>query len=81
LFVIAQAEFGGLDLALIKENSIEIFQGYQGQIFALGLRKLIVKEYESEGLVEYLRYAMRLLHFIRELKLAANPPKRKYFSP
>ena len=32
-------------------------------------------------MVEYLRYSMRLLHFIREVKLAENPPKRQYFTP
>lgn len=59
-----------MDLKIIKENSIGIFQGYQAKIFALGLRRLIEKYHASEQIIDYLCYSIRLLHFLKEINLA-----------
>ena len=50
---------------LIKENDICIFKGFQGKLFAYGLRKLIENYYGSHEVLDYLRCAIRLLHFIK----------------
>ena len=39
--LVSEVKFGGCDLSIIKENSIEIFRGYQAKLFSFGLRNII----------------------------------------
>lgn len=61
-------------MSKVGENRIEIFRGYQGKLFAGGLRRLIEKGQQEEQLLTYLRYSIRLLHFIREVKMVPRSP-------
>ena len=72
--LLCEERYGGVDVSIVGENRIEIFRGYQGKLFAGGLRRLIEKEQREEQLLTYLRYSIRLLHFIREIKLVPRSP-------
>lgn len=79
--LIAHARFGGCELSIIWENRIEIFHGCQAQLFAVGLRLAIERDWQEDALLlAHLRCAIRLLHFRRETALHAPPP-HKYFDP
>jgi hypothetical protein len=69
-------EFGYPFHQVIRNHSITIFRGYQAQIVSVNLRKLIEKHFEDSSVINYLQYAIRLLHFIRAQ--AEHPPKEKY---
>jgi hypothetical protein len=64
-FIISEVYYGGTYSELIKDNSICIFKGFNGKLFAFGLRKLIERYYNTDAVLDYLRYAIRLLHFIK----------------
>ena len=63
----AEVYYGGTYSSLIKDHNISIFKGLQGKIFACGLRKLIEKYYNTDSILEYFRFAIRLLHFIKSV--------------
>jgi hypothetical protein len=76
LFLTLEVEFGYPFHQVIRNHSITIFRGYQAQIVSVNLRKLIEKHFEDSSVINYLQYAIRLLHFIRAQ--AEHPPKEKY---
>ena len=70
IFLIAEARYGSSQPPIIQDNSITIFRDYQAEMVALSFGLIIQQHPHEERVLDYLRYSIRLLHFLRGSKLA-----------
>lgn len=76
-----EARFGNSYPRVIEENNIIIFRDYQANIAARNFQLLVMKNYQEDWIIEFLRYSFRLLHWIRETNLNQNIKRSGYYHP
>ena len=67
--------------AIIEENSITVFKEYQAQVAVLNFNRIVSRHPHEEWVIDYLRYSIRLLHFLRAIKTAEDAEPCKYYTP
>lgn len=66
---------------VIEENSITIFKGYQAHAAVLNFNRIVTLHPREEWVIDYLRYSIRLLHFLRSIKTSEETEPCKYHAP